>query len=262
MALFSSLSGLVKQFESGGNYVAVNPTSGAGGAYQFVPSTWRQYAGQIGVDTTLYPRAELAPPSVQDAVFQQAVAQRGLGDWTCRNCNAPLTTYVGANPDALNLPTFSNGSGDSGGSVGSGGSYLVPGSADTGGATPVTIPGEFTPLPQDSGTVTMDPFSPFASPGTGGFDPGAGGYVDPGFLSGSPLANPLGSAGAAQPQGAAGPLGRLMQVLADFGSRAALVLLGIVLIAAAAWAMAEGELPSPAKIAAKSLPLARTGVAA
>ena len=32
--------------ESGGNYGAVNPSSGAGGAYQILPSTWRLYGGK------------------------------------------------------------------------------------------------------------------------------------------------------------------------------------------------------------------------
>src|ERR687898_656867 len=32
--------------ESGGNYRALNPSSGAGGAYQILPSTWRAYGGQ------------------------------------------------------------------------------------------------------------------------------------------------------------------------------------------------------------------------
>ena len=31
--------------ESGGNYRALNPSSGAGGAYQILPSTWRAYGG-------------------------------------------------------------------------------------------------------------------------------------------------------------------------------------------------------------------------
>ena len=32
--------------ESGGNFEAVNPTSGAGGAYQILPSTWELYGGE------------------------------------------------------------------------------------------------------------------------------------------------------------------------------------------------------------------------
>lgn len=105
---FGSLADLVKHFESsGGNYSAVNPTSGASGAYQFVPSTWHQYASQIGVDTVQYPTAASAPPAVQDAVFTQAVSKRGLGDWTCPGCNPGLSSYLASNPDAANLPISS-----------------------------------------------------------------------------------------------------------------------------------------------------------
>ena len=35
----------IKQCESGGDYTAVNPTSGAGGAWQFMPGTWRSVGG-------------------------------------------------------------------------------------------------------------------------------------------------------------------------------------------------------------------------
>jgi hypothetical protein len=109
---FASLSDLVKNFESGGNYTAVNPTSSASGAYQFTNPTWAQYAGQIGVDTSQYPTAASAPPAVQDAVFNQAVSQRGLGDWTCPGCNAPLTQYVASN-DVSQLPVSSTYNGAS-----------------------------------------------------------------------------------------------------------------------------------------------------
>ncbi len=34
--------------ESGGDYGAVNPSSGAGGAYQILPSTWALYGGKGG----------------------------------------------------------------------------------------------------------------------------------------------------------------------------------------------------------------------
>jgi hypothetical protein len=103
---FQSLADLVKHFESGGNYTAVNPSSGAAGAYQFVPSTWRQYGSQLGIDTSAYPTAAVAPPEVQDAVFKQAVAKRGLGDWTCPGCNPALSSYIAANPDDAKLAAF------------------------------------------------------------------------------------------------------------------------------------------------------------
>lgn len=63
--------------ESGGNPAAVNPTSGAGGLFQFLPSTWAAlgYAGA-------YPGgAQTAPVSVQKAAFAKEYAQSGSAPW-------------------------------------------------------------------------------------------------------------------------------------------------------------------------------------
>ena len=45
--------------ESGGNFGAVNPSSGAGGAYQILPSTWRLYGGSGSPQSASPQRAEL-----------------------------------------------------------------------------------------------------------------------------------------------------------------------------------------------------------
>ena len=45
--------------ESGGNYGAVNPISGAGGAYQMLPETYKGLGGK-------YAAPQLAPKSEQD----------------------------------------------------------------------------------------------------------------------------------------------------------------------------------------------------
>src|ERR1700739_1191368 len=42
----SSIPSGIVQCESGGSYSAVNPQTGAGGAYQILPSTWQAYGGQ------------------------------------------------------------------------------------------------------------------------------------------------------------------------------------------------------------------------
>lgn len=64
----------VKQCESGGDYGAVNRSSGAGGAWQILPSTWAGYGG--------YARAEDAPPEVQDAKAAELWAGgRGASHW-------------------------------------------------------------------------------------------------------------------------------------------------------------------------------------
>lgn len=43
------LADAIRQQESGGDYDAVNPDSGAFGAYQFMPSTWADVAGRHGL---------------------------------------------------------------------------------------------------------------------------------------------------------------------------------------------------------------------
>ncbi|MFZ0089383.1 MAG: transglycosylase family protein [Solirubrobacteraceae bacterium] len=65
----------IVQCESGGNYSAVNPSSGAGGAYQILPSTWRAYGGQ-GLPQN-------APKAEQDRIAGEIWAQVGSSAWVC-----------------------------------------------------------------------------------------------------------------------------------------------------------------------------------
>ena len=60
--------------ESGGNPGAVNPTSGAGGLYGFLPSTW-QRLGHSGLP-------ENASVAEQNQAFQQEYAQSGTSAWS------------------------------------------------------------------------------------------------------------------------------------------------------------------------------------
>jgi septal ring factor EnvC (AmiA/AmiB activator) len=61
--------------ESGGNYSAVNPSSGAGGAYQILPSTWELYGGQG--------EPQNAPKAEQDRIASEIWADSGSGAWVC-----------------------------------------------------------------------------------------------------------------------------------------------------------------------------------
>jgi peptidoglycan hydrolase CwlO-like protein len=61
--------------ESGGNYRALNSSSGAGGAYQILPSTWRTYGGQGLPDQ--------APPAEQDRIAGMIWADAGPSAWSC-----------------------------------------------------------------------------------------------------------------------------------------------------------------------------------
>ncbi len=64
--------------DSAGGYSAVNSSSGAGGAYQALPSTWDGYGG--------YARAEDAPPEVQDQWANEAIAASGTRPWAGSGC--------------------------------------------------------------------------------------------------------------------------------------------------------------------------------
>jgi septal ring factor EnvC (AmiA/AmiB activator) len=61
--------------ESGGNYSALNPSSGAGGAYQILPSTWELYGGQG--------EPQNAPKAEQDRIAAEIWADSGPGAWVC-----------------------------------------------------------------------------------------------------------------------------------------------------------------------------------
>jgi len=61
--------------ESGGNYGAVNSSSGAGGAYQILPSTWQLYGGKG--------EPQNAPKAEQDRIAAEIWADSGSSAWVC-----------------------------------------------------------------------------------------------------------------------------------------------------------------------------------
>lgn len=61
--------------ESGGNYGALNPSSGAGGAYQILPSTWQLYGGQG--------EPQNAPKAEQDRIAGEIWSDSGPSAWVC-----------------------------------------------------------------------------------------------------------------------------------------------------------------------------------
>ena len=69
-----SFQSCVIQAESGGNASAVNPSSGAGGLYQFLPSTW-QALGFSGLPQN-------ASVAEQNAAFAKEYAQSGTSAWS------------------------------------------------------------------------------------------------------------------------------------------------------------------------------------
>jgi septal ring factor EnvC (AmiA/AmiB activator) len=61
--------------ESGGNYSALNPSSGAGGAYQILPSTWELYGGSGAPHE--------ASKAEQDRIAGEIWADSGPSAWVC-----------------------------------------------------------------------------------------------------------------------------------------------------------------------------------
>ncbi len=70
-----SIPAYIVMCESGGDYSALNPSSGAGGAYQILPSTWELYGGQGEPQT--------APKEEQDRIAAEIWADSGGGAWVC-----------------------------------------------------------------------------------------------------------------------------------------------------------------------------------
>jgi septal ring factor EnvC (AmiA/AmiB activator) len=70
-----SIPSYIVMCESGGNYGAVNPSSGAGGAYQILPSTWQLYGGQDAPQD--------APKAEQDRIAAEIWADSGPSAWVC-----------------------------------------------------------------------------------------------------------------------------------------------------------------------------------
>ena len=70
-----SIPAYIVMCESGGNYSALNPSSGAGGAYQILPSTWQLYGGQG--------EPQNAPKAEQDRIAAEIWADSGSSAWVC-----------------------------------------------------------------------------------------------------------------------------------------------------------------------------------
>lgn len=70
-----SIPSYIVMCESGGDYGAINPSSGAGGAYQILPSTWELYGGQG--------EPQNAPKAEQDRIAAEIYADSGGSAWVC-----------------------------------------------------------------------------------------------------------------------------------------------------------------------------------
>jgi muramidase (phage lysozyme) len=70
-----SIPSAIVACESGGNYGAVNQSSGAGGAYQILPSTWSMYGGNGAPQD--------GSKQQQDQIAAQIWSDSGPGAWVC-----------------------------------------------------------------------------------------------------------------------------------------------------------------------------------
>lgn len=116
--------GPLAQSESSGNpslihypsgYTPSGVRSSASGLYGYLDSTWVTYANQAGVDTTLYPRAYMAPASVQN----QVALITPISNWTCPGCNARASALAVDPSNVSSTP------------VGASGTAIASGPADT-----------------------------------------------------------------------------------------------------------------------------------
>lgn len=70
-----SIPASIVMCESGGDWRAVNASTGAGGAYQILPSTWTAYGGS-GLPQD-------ASPAQQSAIAAKIYASAGPSAWSC-----------------------------------------------------------------------------------------------------------------------------------------------------------------------------------
>lgn len=76
----------VRNRESRGQYNAVNSSSGAGGAYQFLQSTWNNTARHAGRNDLVGTHPSAASPADQDAMAQHLMSWMGASPWSGPGC--------------------------------------------------------------------------------------------------------------------------------------------------------------------------------
>jgi hypothetical protein len=129
------------QSESSGNpglihyptgYTPSGVRSSASGLYGFLDSTWQSQAGTLGIDTSRYPRAYMAPADVQTRV----AANTPISNWTCPGCNARASALA---TDPNNISDTPGG----GGTIATGPDHSSSGVA--GGSNTGSVSGDLGP---------------------------------------------------------------------------------------------------------------------
>lgn len=91
---------LIMQFESGGQNIK-NPKSTASGYFQFLDSTWKEIAPQVGIDIRKYPTAMSASYALQEAAATKLYEQRGFQPWTVGNPKLAAHLAAGGGPQGV-----------------------------------------------------------------------------------------------------------------------------------------------------------------
>jgi hypothetical protein len=209
------------QSESSGNPTICN-ASGHCGLYQYSTPTWDAYAPAAGVDLSVYPTANTAPADVQSSV----ALVTPISNWTCPGCNSAAAGFAATPGYTTSSPgTLTDG---------------LPGSE---GFSPGTASSPGFIYNPDTGTYFNPDTGAVALPGTPGLTPpgGAGaGEGMPGDL-GTGGTGGLANAGAQW-------WNTLVTIIGDYLVRFGLVLLALILIGVAAWALSkERSQTSPAR---------------
>ncbi|KAA9393285.1 transglycosylase [Kocuria coralli] len=182
----------IKTCESGGDYSAVNASSGASGAYQFLDSTWQSLSASSG-----YTTAASAPESVQDAAAVELYDAQGTSPWL-----ASQSCWAGASA------TTESSTGAESTSASASVDASVSASADDSAADPVSSSGSAVTVQDVPAASTAAAAAPVqeaaALPATGSetVQPGQSGGPGQDFQSGGAAPAAEGSGAAAGPGGA------------------------------------------------------------
>lgn len=137
MAALDTFMHAIRIQESGDDYTAVNPGSGASGAYQFTQGTWVGALAMAGLGNSVYAREApyLAPASVQDAAAH-ALMGSYYNQFGQSWYNVAEAWYGG--PGAVGHPDISGGPGYP--TVGEYAANVIAIYNNLGGSTVATVP--------------------------------------------------------------------------------------------------------------------------
>lgn len=237
----------------------------ASGYYQITNTTWRGIAPSAGINLSQYPTAMSAPRSVQQTAATALVNKYGLQPWiginpkTGQPFNPKLATYVANNGGPSNFVAIPGNTTSTGSSPNPG---TVYGSGSSGVTNPNGTANGVVLTNGDYGGGGLSPSGASSGPGTGNYNGTTGSTGTVSSTYNFPSANPGGQYGggsATGGQSTPNPLGTsavtgnttgsastfwswFEGIAGDFAMRGAVVVLGIVLIGVAVYALARKDI--------------------